>query len=103
MRTERATLQSRCSATFLHVRGIRSGTVTASDRTGQRHAAPNLLPEWDTAPRAAACSESINSRDHPHQRRNLHSARQVEYWDAQDAHLGAADGDLGFGRAVLAR
>jgi hypothetical protein len=49
MRTERATRQSRCCRTYLQVREVLPGTVTASDRASQRIAAPILLPESDTA------------------------------------------------------
>ena len=48
MRTERAPRQSRCYTTFLHVRSIEPGTLTASDRALRRPAAPMLLPESDT-------------------------------------------------------
>ncbi len=48
MRTERTTRQSRCHTTFLHVRDLESGTVTASDRGSRLAAAPILLPQSDT-------------------------------------------------------
>jgi hypothetical protein len=41
-------MQGRCCMTFPHVRGVRPGTVTASDRALRRPAAPIPLPEPDT-------------------------------------------------------
>ncbi len=46
--TERTPRQTRCSTTYPHVSGVRPRTVTPSDRTSRRSAAPILLPESDT-------------------------------------------------------
>lgn len=52
MRTEHAGRQSRCCPTYPQVRRVRSGTVTAFDRTWQLSAAPILPPESDAAQRS---------------------------------------------------
>ena len=58
MRTERIVSQSCRCRTFLHVRDFQLGTVTASDRTWQRPAAPIPLPESDTAFASASSPRS---------------------------------------------
>jgi hypothetical protein len=53
-RIKRTSRPSRCYTTFLQLKGSDTATITASDRTCQRAAAPILLPELDMTYRVAA-------------------------------------------------
>jgi hypothetical protein len=62
MRTERSIRRSRCYTTFPQLRDSDTATITASDRTWRRFAAPVSLPESDMARRALWAALELYAR-----------------------------------------